>query len=124
MVPEERLMIIKKNSDVPEIDLKEEGMRLVTQQILIGPKDGSTNIIMRRFRVLPGGNTPYHIHPHEHVVKIEKGKGFVVDASGQEILVSAGQSLFINGGEKHQFRNSMEEPFEFLCIILNPERTP
>ena len=122
MVPKERPMIIKNNSDVPEADVKEEGIRLVKQQILIGPKDGSGNIIMRRFRVFPGGNTPYHVHPHEHVVKIESGKGLVVDASGHEILVSAGKSLFINGGEKHQFRNSFEEPFEFLCIILNPEK--
>ncbi|MBN1223025.1 MAG: cupin domain-containing protein [Candidatus Aminicenantes bacterium] len=115
-------MIIKNNSDVPEIDVREEGIHYVKQQILIGPQDGSTNIIMRRFRVLPGGNTPYHVHPHEHVVKVEKGKGYVVDISGQEIEVSPGKSLFIDGGEKHQFKNPFEEPFEFLCIILNPEK--
>ena len=114
-------MIIKNNIDVFETDVEEEGIVNVKQQILIGPEDGSKNIIMRRFRVFPGGNTPYHVHPHEHVVKIEVGKGYVVDVSGNEDLIQEGQSLFIAGGEKHQFKNPFDVPLEFLCIILNPE---
>ena len=119
----ENKVIIKNNADVPEIDVQEDDVTHVTQQILIGPDDGSLNIIMRRFLVLPRGRTPYHIHSHEHVVKVEKGRGFVIDEDGRENLVSAGQSLFVKGGEKHQFKNPFDEPFEFLCIILNPERS-
>jgi len=115
-------MIIKNNADVFEKDVDEKGQVNLKQQILIGPEDGSQNIIMRRFRVLAGGNTPYHIHPHEHVVKIEKGKGFIVDVTGKEISINEGQSLLIEGGEKHQFKNPFDEPVEFLCIILNPDR--
>lgn len=115
-------MIIKNNLDVFEKDVDEEGIVKVKQQILIGPEDGSQNIIMRRFRVFAGGNTPYHIHPHEHVVKIEKGKGLIVDVSENEIPINAGQSLLVAGGEKHQFKNPFDDPLEFLCIILNPER--
>ncbi|MFC2165576.1 cupin domain-containing protein [Acidobacteriota bacterium] len=115
-------MIIKNNADVFEKDVDEEGIVKVKQQILIGPEDGSQNIIMRRFRVLSGGNTPYHIHPHEHVVKIEKGKGIIVDITGNEIPITEGQSLLISGGEKHQFKNPFEAPLEFLCTILNPEK--
>jgi len=115
-------MIIKNNADVFEKDVDEEGIVNVKQQILIGPEDGSRNIIMRRFRVLAGGNTPYHEHPHEHVVKIEKGKGNIVNIEGNEIPICEGQSLLVSSGEKHQFKNPFEEPLEFLCIILNPER--
>jgi len=115
-------MIIKKNSEVPETDVEEEGIHRVKKQILIGPEDGSDTIIMRRFKVLSGGNTPFHVHPHEHVVKVEGGNGCVVDGSGQEIPVCSGQSLYIAGGEKHQFKNSSEESLEFLCIIINPEK--
>jgi len=121
MVYRRSIMIIKNNADVLEKEVEEDGINSVTQQILIGPDDGSQNIIMRRFRVLPGGNTPYHVHPHEHVVKIENGKGHVVDVSGNEDLIHEGQSLFIAGGEKHQFKNPFDVPLEFLCIILNPE---
>lgn len=115
-------MIIKDNADVVEKDVDEEGIVNVKQQILIGPEDGSQNIIMRRFRVLPGGNTPYHVHPHEHVVKIEKGKGIIVDVGGNEISIQEGQSVLVNGDEKHQFKNPFDDPLEFLCIILNPDR--
>ena len=113
-------MIIKKEEQIPETIPEEEGVKKVKRRILIGPEDGSANIIMRYFRVLPGGNTPYHEHDFEHVVRIEKGKGAVVNADQEEIPVSPGQSVFIAGGEKHQFINPNDEPFEFICTILNP----
>jgi len=117
-------MIIKKNSDIPEEIRQEEGVKDVLRRVLIGPKDGSSNIIMRYFKVLPGGNTPLHSHSHEHVVKIEKGKGIVVDEHGNENIVFQGQSLFIEGSKEHQFKNSFDNSFEFLCVILNPEKNP
>ena len=113
-------MIIKKEEQIPETIPEEEGVKKVKRRILIGPEDGSANIIMRYFRVLPGGNTPYHEHDFEHVVRREKGKGAVVNADQEEIPVSPGQSVFIAGGEKHQFINPNDEPFEFICTILNP----
>lgn len=116
-------MIIKNNSEVGEHVVQEEGVSNVTRQILIGPEDGSLNIIMRRFCVLPKGHTPYHVHVHEHVVNITKGRGIVIDEEGDENPVRAGQSLLIRGEEKHQFKNPFDDPFEFLCIILNPEKT-
>ena len=115
-------MIIKKNFDVPEAPLEEEGVKNVIRKILIGPDDGSHDIIMRHFKVLPEGYTPLHSHSHEHVVKIENGKGIVVNEKGEEIVVSKGQSLFVEGDKKHQFKNLFREPFEFLCIIINPEK--
>jgi len=114
-------MIVKIEQEIPEAFVKEEGVQNVTKKILIGPKDGSSNIIMRYFKVLPGGNTPFHSHDFEHVVRVEKGKGFVVNASGQEIPISSGHSVFIALGEKHQFINPNEEAFEFLCTILNQD---
>ena len=114
-------MIVKIEQEIPEAFVKEEGVQNVTKRILIGPEDGSSNIIMRYFKVLPGGNTPFHSHGFEHVVRVEKGKGFVVNASGQEIPISSAHSVFIAPGEKHQFINPNKEPFEFLCTILNQD---
>jgi len=118
---QEKKMIIKNNTDVPEDSVNEEEVKNVKRRILIGPDDGSHNIIMRHFKVLPEGHAPFHSHEHEHIVKIENGKGIVVNEEGEEIVVSVGQSLLVKGNEKHQFKNSFNEPFEFLCIILNPE---
>ena len=114
-------MIIKIEQEIPEAFVQEEEAQNVTKRILIGPEDGSSNIIMRYFKVLPGGNTPFHSHDFEHVVRVEKGRGVVVDDSGQEFPISPGLSVFIAAGEKHQFKNPNDEPFEFICTILNPD---
>lgn len=115
-------MIIHKLKEVLENKVCEEGSSGAFIRILIGPEDGSNNIVMRRIRLTPGGHTPLHEHPHEHVVHIEKGRGFVVSPNGEEIEVTSGQSLFVAGNEKHQFKNKSRDDFEFLCTILNPER--
>jgi quercetin dioxygenase-like cupin family protein len=114
-------MIIKQDDQITEVRLEDKKVKNVLKRILIGPEDGSHNIIMRLFTVLPGGNTPFHSHDLEHVVKIEEGKGYVVNEEGERIAVESGQSLFIAGGEKHQFRNPNNEPFKFICVILNPK---
>lgn len=115
-------MKIKIEQEIPAAFVDEEGVHNVTKRILIGPEDGSTNIIMRYFQVLPGGNTPLHSHDFEHVVRVEKGRGIVVDASGQEIAIAQGHSVFVAAGEKHQFKNPNEETFEFICTILNQDK--
>ena len=117
-------MVIKKESEILEVEVEEEGVKNVIRKILIGPEDGSQNIIMRHFKILPKGHTPYHQHPLEHVVKIVKGMGQIVSETGDEFLIREGQSVFVKSNEKHQFKNPFQEPFEFLCIILNPEKIP
>lgn len=115
-------MVIKKDSDVPDEFMQEEGVKNVFLRVLIGTEDGSLNIIMRYIKILPGGNTPLHSHSHEHVVRIERGKGIIVDENGKENIVTQGQSIFIEGFKRHQFKNPFENPFEFICIIPNPEK--
>jgi len=115
-------VIIKNNSEIREDYVEEEGVKDVLRKILIGPEDGSDNIIMRYFKILPYGNTPFHHHDHEHVVKVEKGQGVVVNQNGDEIVIKEDQSLFIGSNEKHQFKNPFTKTFEFLCIILNPDK--
>ena len=115
-------MKINLNSEIPSPLVQMEGAHNVRMKILIGPEDGSGNIIMRHFFVAPGGNTPYHQHNYEHVIKIEHGRGVAVDYEGKEHVVQEGQSLFVKPGDLHQFRNPYDSDFEFLCIIPNPAK--
>lgn len=114
-------MVVKKKSDVAETILQDETLKNVSRKILIGPEDGSQRIVMRLFRVEPGGHTPYHRHDFEHVVKVERGRGVIVDAEGREKLLEEDSCAYVAPNEKHQFRNPFNEPFEFLCIILNQD---
>ncbi|MEZ4998455.1 MAG: cupin domain-containing protein [Bacteroidales bacterium] len=115
-------MKVNNNSEIPAPEVQMEGASNVRMKILIGPEDGSGNIIMRHFFVAPGGNTPFHNHNYEHVIKVERGRGIAVDEKGVEHEVAEGQSLFVRPGDLHQFRNPFGETFEFLCIIPNPAK--
>ena len=114
-------MKINVNEEIFAGEVNMEGAKDVRMKILVGPRDGSENIILRHFIIAPGGNTPYHKHNYEHLVKIEKNKGIAVDKDGNEFEVKAGHSLYVVPNEMHQFRNPFNEDFEFLCIIPNPQ---
>lgn len=115
-------MKINNNDEIIAAPVEMEGAVNVRMKMLIGPGDQSENIFMRHFIIAPGGNTPYHTHNYEHVIRIESNRGVVVDDNGNEHEVKRGQSLFVKPNEKHQFRNPYGENFEFLCIIPNPEK--
>ena len=115
-------MKINTNRAIPEKPVEMEGAKNVRMRILVGPDDGSDGIIMRRFSILPGGHTPHHSHAFEHVIKVEKGKGVAIDKKGSELSLEEGQSAFVPANSTHQFKNPYGEPFEFLCIIPNPEK--
>ncbi len=77
-------MIINENDKVQENPVELEGAKDVTVKILIGTKEGSKDIIMRYFRIMPGGNSCLHSHNYEHLVTIERGKGVVMDENRNE----------------------------------------
>ena len=111
-------MKIKNISEVPFEDTT--AYKGISKQILMGPKDGSEEIIMRLFTVEPRGATPYHNHGFPHLVKVESGKGIVIDKNGGEHEISAGNLVYVTDNEVHGFKNASDEPFSFICIV--PER--
>jgi quercetin dioxygenase-like cupin family protein len=115
-------MKINNNDQIQASEVKMEGAVNVRMKILIGLNDQSDNIIMRHFIIAPGGNTPWHQHNYEHVVKVEKNRGLAIDENGNETEIKPGQSLFVKPNEMHQFKNPFGEDFEFICIIPNPEK--
>ncbi len=84
-------MIIKKLQDVPFAAAP--GYEGVKKQVMIGPEDGSNEIVMRYFRLAPGGSTPHHAHDWPHLVKVEVGKGVAVDVDGNQTPIEAGDFI-------------------------------
>ncbi|MHC4562764.1 MAG: cupin domain-containing protein [Planctomycetota bacterium] len=108
-------MKIKKRDDVPTADT--QGYTAVTKQVIVGPEDGSNEIVLRYFSVAPGGATPYHSHDFPHVVKIEAGAGVAVDVDGNETPVGVGDYVYVDDNEVHNFKNTGDEPFDFVCMV-------
>ena len=88
----------------------------ITKRVLIGPDQGKVNSIMRMFTIGKEGCSSYHTHPWEHEVYVLKGWGAVKKIDG-EIPLQAGDVVYVPAGEEHQFINTAEEEFTFLCII-------
>ncbi len=113
-------MQIKRAADVPvEVPAGTVGVKM---RWLIGAKDGAPLFAMRHFELAAGGSTPHHAHPWEHEVYVLAGQGTLVCESGERAF-AAGDSIFIPGGEKHQFRNASPRPLEFLCMVPHPEQS-
>ena len=108
-------MVIKKLSEVAFAELK--GYDNVTKRIVLGPDDGSNEIVLRYFTVGPGGASPHHSHDFPHLVKIEAGTGVEIDVTGQEHPLRAGDYVYVKENEPHNFRNTGSESFEFICIV-------
>ena len=108
-------MIVKQLAGVPYADAS--GYAGVTKQIVIGPADGSDEVVLRYFSVAPGGTTPHHAHDFPHLVKVEAGEGIVTDGAGGEHPLRAGDFVFVPANERHYFRNTGAGPFEFICIV-------
>jgi len=114
-------MKITRDSEIDGVPVDMEGAKDVTMKILIGPDHGSHRIIKRLFHIAPGGHTPYHTHDYEHLVKVLRGRGVVVDKDGEKHELAPGQNVFVEPNEKHQFVNPFAEPFELTCTIPNPD---
>ncbi len=101
---------------VDESPLTEEGLRSVTKHVLIGEIEGAPNSIMRYFRVEPAGHSRLERHPQEHEVIVLHGKG-QVQISDQVHALGPFDVVFVQGDELHQFNNTSDEPFGFICVI-------
>jgi quercetin dioxygenase-like cupin family protein len=75
---------------------------------------GARRLELRLFTIDVEGYTPLESHEHEHEVFILNGKALVCGGEN-EVVVKAGDVIFISSNEKHQFRNIGSEELQFLC---------
>jgi quercetin dioxygenase-like cupin family protein len=92
------------------------GADSATRQILIGAEENSPNFHVRYFAVQPGGHTSLDQHAHEHGVYILHGHARL-HLENSEHELNAGDVVYIQGNEVHQFFASGQEPFGFLCVV-------
>jgi quercetin dioxygenase-like cupin family protein len=95
-----------------------EGAEGCAVRWLVGEKDGAPNFAMRQFEVAPGGHTPKHSHDYEHEVFVLDGEGIVLEGETEHPL-KAGDVIFIQPNDVHQFRNTGGKPMTFLCLVPN-----
>jgi quercetin dioxygenase-like cupin family protein len=88
----------------------------VTMRVVAGPDQGAPTFNMRVFEVRPGHATPKHSHWWEHEVFVLSGQGVVHTVQG-EMPIAHGSTVFVPGGELHQFRNTGADTLRFICVV-------
>jgi quercetin dioxygenase-like cupin family protein len=94
-----------------------EGAAGAWKQMPLGSVDGAPVYSYRVFTIEPGGNTPYHSHPYEHMNFIIEGQGILVNEAGEEKELKKGDFALVNPNEKHQYRNNSSGIFKMICGV-------
>jgi quercetin dioxygenase-like cupin family protein len=95
-----------------------EGAAGAWKQLPLGSKDGTPVYSFRVFTLEPGGNTPYHSHPYEHMNFVIEGEGVLLNAGGKEQQLKAGDFALVDPNERHQYRNnSSDKVFRMICGV-------
>ena len=95
-----------------------EGAKDAFKQLPISKADGTPNVSLRVFTIEPGGYTPHHKHPFEHINYIIEGEGALVTEAGTERPLKKGDFALVLPDEVHQYRNkSADKPFIMICGV-------
>jgi quercetin dioxygenase-like cupin family protein len=111
-------MKITNLAQTKKVKVDMEGAKDAFKQVPISKEDGSPMLSLRVFTIEPGGHTPYHKHPFEHVNYIIDGQGFLVSENGEEKPVSTGDFALVLPDEVHQYKNSAQDrPLVMICGV-------
>ncbi len=109
-------MKVVNYKNILPIVMDNEIVKNVAGRVMVGKEDGAENFCMRLFEMDKDGYTPRHTHDWEHEVFVHAGLGevFIEDKWHP---VSEGSAIFVPANIEHQFRNTSDETFTFICLI-------
>jgi quercetin dioxygenase-like cupin family protein len=101
------------NKTIPKM----AGAEGVFKQIPLSKADGVPTFSFRVFTLEPGGHTPLHQHPFEHMNYVIQGNGALVSQE-KENEIEAGDFALVLPNELHQFKNiSKTQQLIFICAV-------
>lgn len=80
------------------------------------PSEPGPALELRYFELQPGAVSRLEKHEHQHYVIVRRGLGYAV--LGTNVTeIAAGDVVFVDALELHQFVNRSQEPFGFFCVV-------
>ena len=98
-------MLIRRADEMQGTRVEMEGADRVAMRLMVGRADGAPTFSLRHFTVEPGGHTPRH-----------RGAGRI-EQDGELSDLRPGDVVFVRPNALHQFVNTGDRPFQFLCIV-------
>jgi len=109
-------MKITRLDECEAVAVQMKGALGASKQVPIGQADGVPNFSVRVFTLQAGGHTPHHVHESEHLNYVIQGQGEVMEGEKPR-PVTAGDFILVPPFEKHQYRNTGDEPLVFMCMV-------
>lgn len=103
-------------TEIPAIEFGPEAPGVSIRRLIDEEFDGAPFYNLRMLEIEPEGCTPHHSHPNEHENFVIEGSGEVMYAGEWHPLVP-GDVVFIPPGAPHQYRNTGDATFRFLCGV-------
>jgi quercetin dioxygenase-like cupin family protein len=101
---------------MPAVLFGDEAPGTSVRQLISQKQDGAPVYDMRMIEIEPEGHTPHHTHPYEHENFIVEGQGEVF-IEGEWHELGPGDVVFVPPGVQHQYRNTGDTVFRFLCSV-------
>jgi quercetin dioxygenase-like cupin family protein len=108
--------MVKNIKNIKKIKLEGTNLSNVYKQVAINENDGWNDYVMRIFTLEQGGFTPEHSHPWPHINYVIEGKGTLY-LDGVHYTVEDGFVAYIPPNSIHQFKNTEDREFKFICIV-------
>jgi len=105
--------------DVPAETFGAEAPGVTIRWLIDDKHDRAPNYALRLIEVARGGHTPDHTHWFEHENFVIEGRG-TVTINGQMHEVGPGDVIYVPPDAQHQYVNTGDTPFKFLCGIPLP----
>ena len=111
-------MKITALNETPGLPMEMEGVKGVTKQVPLSKEDGAPLFSFRVFTVEPGGYSPLHQHPFEHLIYILEGNGILISEGEKENPIQKGNFIMVLPDELHQLKNASDQTqLQFLCAV-------
>ena len=109
-------MIVSNEKNLQAVAIDSPQVRNAAMKVLIGEKEGWGDHVMRIIELGPEGYSPRHKHPWPHINFMVEGTGTLY-VDGHEHTVGPGAYAFVPANAEHQFKNSGQGLFRFICIV-------
>jgi quercetin dioxygenase-like cupin family protein len=95
-------MLVRRADEMEGSPVRMEGAERVAMRLMVGRADGAPNFALR--------------HDYEHEVYVVEGSGRI-EQNGELHDLAPGDVAFVRPNALHQFVNTGDGPFKFLCIV-------
>ncbi len=109
-------MIVADEQSTPATAIDNPQVQNAAMKVLIGAKEGWSDHVMRIIELGPDGFSPRHSHPWPHINYMVEGRG-TLTIEGREHEVKNGAYAFVPANAEHQFKNTGNGMFRFICIV-------